>query len=61
MKITEAKVTFTVDIASYCMDDVVKKGKLMEYLEDAIRSNSAREYDFVYSNLELIIDGEIQV
>lgn len=61
MKITEAKVTFTADIASYCMDDVVKKGKLLDYLVEAIRSNSAREYDFVYSNLELRIDGEIQV
>ena len=61
MKITEAKITFTADIASYCMDDVVKKGKLLDYLVDALRQNSDREYDFVFSNMELRTEGEVEV
>lgn len=61
MKITEAKLVFTVDVSSYCMDDVIRKGKLLNYLTDALRQSADREYDFIWGNAQLEISGEVKV
>lgn len=61
MKITEAKITFTADIASYCMEEVVNKGKLLDYFVEALRQSSDREYSFVFSNMALRTEGEVEV
>ena len=58
-EIKTAKITFTADIAAFDMDSVVKKGKLSEYLISAMNECSSREYDFVFSNVNLRIEGEI--
>ena len=61
IKVTEAKLLFEADISSYCMEEVVKKGKLIDYLVGALRESSDREYAFIWGSPKLTISGEVEV